>query len=72
MRAYFILEEIAKLENVEVDDKEIDDAFSAIAASSRRSPDEIRKYYEKNDLIEDLREEIKQRKVLDFLVGIDS
>jgi trigger factor len=68
VRAYFILDEISRLENITVDDKEIENTFNTAASSSGRSVDEIKKHYEKNNLIEDLKEEIKQRKVLDFLI----
>ena len=68
VRAYFILEEIAKLENIKADDGEMESAFNMIATSSSRSTDEIKKNYKEKDLIEDLREEIKQRKVLDFII----
>lgn len=68
VRAYFILDEIANLENIKADDKAIEDTFKIMASSSNRSVEETRKYYEENNLMEDLREEIKQRKVLDFLV----
>jgi len=68
VRAYFILDEIANSEGIKVDDKEIEETFKIMASSSNRSIGEIRKYYEENNLIGDLREEMKQRKILDFLI----
>jgi trigger factor len=68
VRAYFILDEIAKLEDMKTDDKEIENTFNMIASSTGRSLDEVRKYYKEKDLIEDVKEEIKQKKVLDFLI----
>lgn len=68
VRAYFILDEIAKLENTTVDEKEIEDALGAIASSSGRSAEEIKGHYDKNNLTEDLREDLRQRKVLDFII----
>lgn len=68
VRTYFILDEIAKLENIKVDEMETEETFKMLASSSSRSADEVRRYYEKEDLIEDLKEELKQRKVLDFVI----
>ncbi len=68
VRAYFIINEIAGLEKLDAGDKELEEAFGVIAASSGKSADEVKEYYEKNDMTADLREEIKQRKVLDFLI----
>ncbi len=68
VRAFFILEEIAKSEKIMADDKEIEASLKAISSSSGRSIDEVRKYYDENNLIENLREDIKQRKVLDFII----
>jgi len=68
VRAYFILNEIAKLEKLDAEDKEIEEAFGMMAASSGKPVDEVKKHYEKHDMVEDLKEEIKQRKVLDFLI----
>jgi len=68
VRAFFILEEIAKLENITVGDEEINAAFKEIASSSGHSIDEVRKYYNENNLLENLREDIKQKKALDFVI----
>ena len=68
VRAFFILDEIAKLENIKVDEEEITQALSQIASRSNRSVDEVKKYYEENNLIENLREDIRQRKVLDLVI----
>jgi len=68
VRAFFILDEIAKSEKITVDDKEIEAAFAEIAASSGHPADEVKKYYKEKDLMENLREDIRQRKVLDFVI----
>ena len=69
VRSYFILDEIAKLEDIKVSDSEIEAAFGEIAASSGHSAEEVKKHYEENDLIEDLAVDIKQRKVFDFIIN---
>ena len=68
VRAYFIMEEIARLENINAGDKEVEEAFGIMASSSNRPVEEVRKYYQEKNLVEDLREEIKQKKVLDFVI----
>ena len=68
VRAFFILDEIANSENITVDEKEIDVTFDVMASSSGRMVGEIRKYYNENKLIENLREDIRQKKVIDFLI----
>lgn len=68
VRTYFILDEIAKLEDIGVDNKEIEDTFKIIASFQGRSVEEIRKHYKEKDLIDDLREEIRQGKVIDFII----
>ena len=68
VRAYFILNEIARLEGLEVGAKDLESAFKAAASTTGRPAEEVRKHYEKNDALEDLKQEIKQRKVLDFLI----
>jgi len=68
VRVFFILEEIAKLENITVSDKEINAAFEKAASSSGHSADEVKKYYNENNRLEDLRGDIKQRKTIDFVI----
>ena len=68
VRAFFILDEIARLEHIVVEDKEVDAALAAIASSSGCTKEDARRYYEKNDLLETLREDIKQKKILDFVI----
>lgn len=69
VRSYFILDEIAKLEGIKVTDGEMETAFGEIAGSSGHSAEEVKKYYEDNDLTEDLVVDIKQKKVFDLIIN---
>lgn len=69
VRSYFILDEIANLEKVKVSGSEMEAAFGDIAASSGHSPEEVKKYYEENDMTDDLAVDIRQRKVFDLIIN---
>lgn len=69
VRSYFILDEIADLEKIKITAGEIEAAFIDLAASSGRSIEEIRKYYDENDLTDDLAVNIRQRKVFDLIIN---
>lgn len=68
VKIYFILDDIAVKEKIDVNDKDIDDRFKSIAASAGKPAEEVRKYYEKENLLGGLAEEIKEMKVLEFLL----
>jgi trigger factor len=68
IKIYFILDEISKKENIGVTDQDVEDRLKNIALSMGRSEEEIRKYYEKENLNGGLREEIRESKTLEFLL----
>ena len=68
VKLYFILDDIAQKENVEVDDSDIENKIAIVAASTGRPSEEIKKYYEDNHLMGGLFEEVKEEKVMDFLI----
>ncbi|OGW75087.1 MAG: trigger factor [Omnitrophica bacterium RBG_13_46_9] len=68
VRSYFILDDIAVKEKIEVSDKDINDRIKATALSTGYSAEEVKKYYEKENLLDGLRENIKEGKVLEFLL----
>lgn len=69
VRSYFILDEIAKSEDIKVSDGEIEAALGKIAASSGHSAEEVKKYYDEKDLVDDLAVDIRQSKVFDFIIN---
>jgi trigger factor len=68
VRLFFILDEIANLEKIEVLPEDIDTAFKTIAAQTGRSEQEIKDHYEKEDLSSDLEEKIREGKTIEFLM----
>jgi len=68
VRIYFILDDIALKEKIEINDKDIDERLKSLALSTGQSQDEVKKYYEKENLLGGLAEEIKEGKVLEFLL----
>jgi len=68
VRLLFILDEIARLENIEAADEDLKEAYRAIAARSGKTDEEVRSYYEKEDLAESLRDRLREEKVIEFLL----
>lgn len=68
VRIYFILDDIALKEKIEINDKDIDERLKSLALSTGQSQGEVKKYYEKENLLGGLAEEIKEGKVLEFLL----
>lgn len=69
VRLLFILDDIAKTEHIDVNDKELEDAYKAIAAQSGKKVEEVKDYYLKDeDLVEGLRDRIREEKTIRFLL----
>ncbi|MEA3305388.1 MAG: trigger factor [Candidatus Omnitrophota bacterium] len=68
VRRYFILNEIVKLNNITAGDADVESAFAEIAGLHARPPAEVKKYYNENDLMENLKEDIRQKKAIDFII----
>ena len=68
VRLLFILNDIAVQEKIEASDADLEDAYKAIAAQSGKSEQEVRDYYVKEDLTGDLKDKIREGKVIQFLV----
>ncbi|MDP8258154.1 MAG: trigger factor [Candidatus Aadella gelida] len=68
VRVYFILDDIAKKENIEVNNEEVDAWLKRLAASYNQSFEDTKKYYEENGLLGGLMEQLREDKTLDFLV----
>lgn len=68
VKIYFMLDDIAVKEKIEVNKSDIDERMKSVAVSTGKSFDEVKGYYEKENLIGGLSEEIKEVKVLEFLL----
>lgn len=69
VRIYFILEEVSRLENVEVTEEEMDSWIASLASSYNKPFDEVKKYYGEHALLDGLREQIREDKALEFLLS---
>ena len=67
-RLLFILDEIARLENIDAGDEDLKEAYRAIAARAGKTDQEVKSYYEKEGLAESLRDRLREEKVIRFLL----
>ncbi|MDQ1423435.1 MAG: trigger factor [Acidimicrobiaceae bacterium] len=61
------LRAVAEAESLDVDDADLEAEFERIAADVRQKPNQVRKAYERNDAVPELRAELRKRKALDWL-----
>lgn len=69
VRTYLILEKIAAQEGITVTDEEADERLRSISERTHQKFDAVKRYYEKNGLIPDLKTGILTDKTLDFLLS---
>lgn len=67
VRVAFILDAIAELENIEVNEEDINNRLKQFATQVRQPVEMIREYYEKNNMMDQLYSEIRNQKVVDFI-----
>jgi len=68
VKIYFILDRIANEEKVEVTEADIDIWLQRLSVNYSQPVEEVKKYYTENNLIEGLKEQLREEKTLDFLV----
>ena len=68
VRIYFILDDIAEKEKIEVNEEDIDERIKIVASQAGQTSENVKKYYEKENLLGGLAEEIKENKTLEFLL----
>tara|TARA_B100001964_G_C14086969_1_gene533003 strand:- start:406 stop:1005 length:600 start_codon:yes stop_codon:yes gene_type:complete len=64
-----IFAEIAKLENISVADEEIEAVLNSMAKAQKASINKIKKYYEENNLLDDVRAKLTDEKVIQLLIS---
>ena len=69
VRNNLVLEAIGKQENLEVTEEDVNEELNNMAASFKRSADEIRQILESNGSFDSLKEEVLLRKTIDFLLA---
>ena len=68
LKEHFVLQKIADLEKLEIEDADIEAEIDAIADRTGESPRKVRGRMEREDLIESLATELLERKALDLLL----
>lgn len=69
VRGHLILEKIAGMEKLSVSEAEEEENFEKLAAQLNQRVEAVKNYYQKKDLLEDLRAKILEEKTLDFLLS---
>lgn len=67
---YFILDKIAQEEDIQVNEEEVNGWLSYIAAQYNQKIEDVKKYYEEHDLIDGVKEQIREDKTLNFLLDV--
>jgi trigger factor len=67
VRVFFLIDAIARREKIFVTENDVDTEIRNVAAQHNAAPDEVRRHFESNGMISDLRIGIMERKVRDFL-----
>jgi trigger factor len=68
LKEHFVLQKIAEVEELDIDQQDIDDEIERIAAQNDESPRRVRARLEKDDLMEALATEIVESKALDLIL----
>ena len=68
LKEHFVLQKIAELEKLEVEDDDIDAEIDRIADQTGESPRKVRGRLERDDLIEPLATELLERRALDIVL----
>jgi trigger factor len=69
VRLLFILDDIARSEKIEVAESDIDNAYKAIAAQAGKPEAFVKEHYEKEGLVDNLEEKLREEKVIQFLLA---
>jgi trigger factor len=68
LKEHFVLQKIAEVEKIDIDQEDLDDEIERIATQNDESPRRVRARLEKEDLMEALATEIIERKSLDLIL----
>jgi trigger factor len=69
LKEHFVLQKIAELEKLEIEDEDIDAEIEAIADRAGESPRKVKAKLEREDMIEALATELLERKALDIVLA---
>lgn len=68
VRLLFILDAIATAEKIDATDSDVSDAYKSIAAQAGKTEEFIRDHYEKEELVDNLRDKIREGKTVKLLL----
>ncbi len=68
LKEHFVMQKIADLEKIDVDDDDLNDEIERIAEQNDESPRRIRARLEKEDMLDALAAEMVERKALDIIL----
>jgi trigger factor len=68
LKEHFVLQKLAEVEKIEVNDDDLNDEIERLAAQSGESPRRVRARLERDDLIDALAAEMIERKALDLIL----
>lgn len=68
LKEHFVLQKLAEVEKIEVDDDEIADEIDDISEQTGESPRKVRAQLEREDMIETLAAQLIERKALDLIL----
>jgi len=69
VRGSLILEKIAEIEKLSISEEEQESRLAQIAAQLNQRTEAVKSYYQKKNLLDDLRAQMLEEKTLDFLLG---
>lgn len=69
VKASFVLQEIAKKESIEVTEEDVDERLNFLGQRYGQDHDSVKKFYETNNMIDRLKDELLDQKVIDFIEG---
>ncbi len=68
VRLLFILDEIARAENIGVSEDDLAAAYKSVSAQTGKDEATVKDYYEKEDLVDSLKDKIRETKTIQFLL----
>jgi trigger factor len=68
LKEHFVLQKIAEVEKIDIDDDDLDEEIDRIASQNDESPRRVRARLEKEDMLEALAIEMIERKALDLIL----
>jgi len=69
IQKYLILEAIGKLEGIDITDEDLEAYFKKISDESGENVIKVKAYYEKNNLMDELKENLRFDKIKDFIIN---